>query len=58
MNSSTVAQLTAARGFKIDDSAPYAELWMGTHVNGPARLSDGTLLSTYIKSNATTVLGR
>jgi mannose-6-phosphate isomerase len=27
------------------DGRPWAELWLGTHPNGPARLSDGRLLS-------------
>ena len=27
------------------DGQPWAELWLGTHPNGPSRLSDGTLLS-------------
>uniref|UniRef100_A0A0N4ZE35 mannose-6-phosphate isomerase n=1 Tax=Parastrongyloides trichosuri TaxID=131310 RepID=A0A0N4ZE35_PARTI len=33
----------------LDLSLPYAELWMGTHPNGPAKLVDGNiLLSEYI----------
>lgn len=27
------------------DGQPWAELWLGTHVNGPSRLSDGRLLA-------------
>ncbi|OCH89452.1 mannose-6-phosphate isomerase [Obba rivulosa] len=46
--SSKVAQYAAASkipGFTLDENAPYAELWMGTHVSGPSRLagSDETL---------------
>ena len=29
----------------INPSAPYAELWLGTHPSGPATLEDGTPLS-------------
>ncbi|KAI8927179.1 mannose-6-phosphate isomerase [Entophlyctis helioformis] len=39
--SSTVATLAAATpGFSIDDTKPYAELWMGTHPNAPSVLVD------------------
>ncbi|KZT64727.1 mannose-6-phosphate isomerase [Daedalea quercina L-15889] len=46
--SSKVAQYAAAAkipGFTLDEKAPYAELWMGTHPSGPSRLagSDTTL---------------
>uniref|UniRef100_A0A8R1TRU0 mannose-6-phosphate isomerase n=1 Tax=Onchocerca volvulus TaxID=6282 RepID=A0A8R1TRU0_ONCVO len=35
--------------FVIDDTKPYAELWMGVHPNGPSKLaSDGKLLSEKI----------
>lgn len=34
---STVAQLSSANGETIEVDQPYAELWMGTHVNGPAK---------------------
>lgn len=38
---SEVAQLaTASKSFVIDDKKPYAELWMGTHVNGPSYVID------------------
>lgn len=40
--SSKVAQYaTAAKvpGFTLDERAPYAELWMGTHPSGPSRLA-------------------
>lgn len=37
-SASKVAQLQkgANRQFEIDQSLPYAELWMGTHVNAPS----------------------
>jgi mannose-6-phosphate isomerase len=35
--------------FDIDPSSPYAELWMGTHPNGPSTLkASGELLSSHI----------
>lgn len=35
---SSVAQLAqaASSDVKIDETLPYAELWMGTHSNGPS----------------------
>ncbi|TFK93123.1 RmlC-like cupin, partial [Polyporus arcularius HHB13444] len=41
--SSKVAQYAAAcklPGFTLDENAPYAELWMGTHHSSPSRLLD------------------
>ncbi|KAG6895628.1 hypothetical protein C0992_000301 [Termitomyces sp. T32_za158] len=36
-------------GFTIDESAPYAELWMGTHVKSPSRIYDtGEVLSEHL----------
>ncbi|CEG37722.1 mannose-6-phosphate class i [Plasmopara halstedii] len=52
---SSVAQLKAAadESFKVDTAIPYAELWMGTHPNGPSKVlrEDGTaiLLSEWIR---------
>lgn len=39
-SSSLVAKLSAKMNdkFMIDENIPYAELWMGTHVNGPSVL--------------------
>lgn len=35
--------------FIIDENVPYAELWMGTHVNGPSVIKKtGEPLSSYI----------
>ncbi|KAJ8497088.1 hypothetical protein ONZ45_g12204 [Pleurotus djamor] len=34
--SSKVAQLASATGAEIDEAAPYAELWMGTHIKSPS----------------------
>ena len=36
-------------------ATPYAELWMGTHISGPSRLTDGKELSTWLKENPSTV---
>ena len=33
----------------IDQSAPYAELWLGTHPSGPSLLDDGTELGKVVK---------
>jgi mannose-6-phosphate isomerase len=49
---STVAQLVQAGGGTVEADKPYAELWMGTHPNGPAEvvLEDGSkrLLNEYL----------
>ncbi|EFN52038.1 hypothetical protein CHLNCDRAFT_139231 [Chlorella variabilis] len=37
---SEVAQLVAASGRQVDESKPYAELWMGTHPAAPSLLAD------------------
>lgn len=38
--------------FRIDNKTPYAELWMGTHPDGPAQLKKcSTTLSTYLAKN-------
>ncbi|GBE84244.1 Mannose-6-phosphate isomerase [Sparassis crispa] len=55
--SSKVAQYAAASkipGFTLDEKAPYAELWMGTHPSGPSRLlaSDtNETLAHYLAAN-------
>lgn len=36
---SEVAKLAKANGIAIDESKPFAELWMGTHPSGPAVIS-------------------
>ncbi len=49
---SEVANLRSAadENFKVDSQAPYAELWMGTHPNGPSVLDHaGPTLKEYIK---------
>lgn len=51
---STVAKLlsSADQMEAIDPSKPYAELWIGTHPNGPALITErDVLLSEYIKDN-------
>ncbi|KAF9936143.1 Mannose-6-phosphate isomerase [Modicella reniformis] len=52
-SSSKVAKFASSSpGFTIDESRPYAELWMGTHPSGPSTLhqSDKTLESV-LKAN-------
>ncbi|KAI0370371.1 mannose-6-phosphate isomerase [Pilatotrama ljubarskyi] len=46
-------------GFQIDESKSYAEVWMGTHPNGPAHLYDdpSTSLLSLISSDPTFYLG-
>jgi mannose-6-phosphate isomerase len=34
--------------FDLDPAAPYAELWMGTHPNGPSKLKCGKSLKDYL----------
>jgi len=62
---SAVAQLTKGQaGFEVDDETPYAELWMGTHPNGPSKLralpnevdADEVCLGEWIEKNPS-VLG-
>mmetsp|Transcript_1199 Transcript_1199/g.1245 ORF Transcript_1199/g.1245 Transcript_1199/m.1245 type:complete len:205 (-) Transcript_1199:59-673(-) len=37
--------------FDLDDNTPFAEYWIGTHPNGPARMSkSGEKLSDYLKT--------
>ncbi|THH16926.1 hypothetical protein EW146_g3799 [Bondarzewia mesenterica] len=53
--SSKVAQFAKAAGlpdFSVDDNAPYAELWMGTHPNSPSLVSStGETLSNHLASH-------
>ncbi len=35
-----------------------SELWMGTHQNGPCKISNGQLLSAWIKENENEALGK
>ncbi|XP_032664516.1 mannose-6-phosphate isomerase [Odontomachus brunneus] len=56
---SIVANLlkTANADFVLDEQKPYAELWMGTHQNGPSHLKNMEIsLQKYIQEN-TNVLG-
>nr|XP_018915642.1 PREDICTED: mannose-6-phosphate isomerase isoform X1 [Bemisia tabaci] len=47
-----VLRQSADPTFLIDEDKPYAELWMGTHVNGPSIVSlDNVLLSDWIARN-------
>ena len=52
--SSYVAKLlkNADVKFDVDECKPYAELWMGTHVNGPSFIKGtGQSLSKYLVDN-------
>ncbi|XP_034189677.1 mannose phosphate isomerase [Osmia lignaria lignaria] len=52
---STVATLmkSANSDFVLDEKKPYAELWMGTHPNGPSFMKDSNIsLEEYIKQNS------
>ncbi|KAJ7643311.1 mannose-6-phosphate isomerase [Mycena polygramma] len=45
-SNSKVAQFASASkipGFTLDESAPYAELWMGTHPKSPSRVLDSNV---------------
>lgn len=51
---SVVGQLAASADPKtvIDENQPYAELWMGTHPNGPSRIADNNQsLDEFIREN-------
>lgn len=49
---SEVAQLAKANGVNIDESKPFAELWMGTHPSGPATIAGtSTTLSAWLKKH-------
>lgn len=51
---SSVAQLAKAMqpSLAIDEEKPYAELWMGTHPNGPSVIKEGgEALSSYISQH-------
>ena len=51
-STSKVAELASCQDktLKIDEDSPYAELWMGTHVNGPSYIANtNTSLKEYIK---------
>lgn len=57
---SAVAQYAAHSdpSVKINESEPYAELWMGTHAKGPCRKIDtNELLSDLIKKDPSNMLG-
>ncbi|KXN90326.1 Mannose-6-phosphate isomerase [Leucoagaricus sp. SymC.cos] len=51
---SKVAHFAAAGlpGFQLDEKAPYAELWMGTHTSSPSKLTeDRGLLADHLKAH-------
>ncbi|KAH7720109.1 mannose-6-phosphate isomerase [Aphelenchoides avenae] len=43
------AQSTVANLLGATESKPYAELWMGTHPNGPSKLENGQALREYLE---------
>jgi mannose-6-phosphate isomerase len=58
---SAVAALKAASdsSFAVEEVTPYAELWMGTHPNGPAVLKHtGKNLKEVIEADAEAILGQ
>ncbi|KAJ7230548.1 mannose-6-phosphate isomerase [Mycena pura] len=54
-SSSKVAQFASASkipGFTLDESAPYAELWMGTHPKSPSRVAESnSVLSEHLAAH-------
>ncbi|KAJ6624896.1 mannos-6-phosphate isomerase [Mycena sp. CBHHK59/15] len=54
-SSSKVAQFASASripGFNLDESAPYAELWMGTHPKSPSHISESNaVLSVHLAAH-------
>eukprot|EP00775_Hariotina_reticulata_P009221 gene9221-9386_t len=49
---SEVAMLASSNGTSIDESKPFAELWMGTHPSGPALISgQDTTLKEWIQAH-------
>ena len=52
-------ELQSFQEFSIDESKPYAELWMGTHPKSPAVLSStGERLADHISANPESELGK
>jgi mannose-6-phosphate isomerase len=54
---SIIAQLKTVSDpiFRTGATTPYSELWMGTHVTGPAKLMDGSLLLDWLNKNPSAV---
>eukprot|EP00798_Chlamydomonas_sp_ICE-L_P023181 gene23181-30393_t len=49
---SEVAKIARANGLEIDESKPFAELWMGTHPKGPSVVaSTGSSLQSWIQEH-------
>ena len=44
-------KMVSDANFSVGPTTPYAELWMGTHVNGPSKLEDGTPLLDWLQAN-------
>ncbi|TFK66150.1 mannose-6-phosphate isomerase [Pluteus cervinus] len=46
------AELSRVPNFTLDESAPYGELWMGTHPSGPSRVfASGEILSEHLQKH-------
>jgi len=46
------AQSAGLSGFRVDETKPYAELWMGTHPKSPSLISaSGESLASYLSKN-------
>ncbi|KZO93783.1 mannos-6-phosphate isomerase [Calocera viscosa TUFC12733] len=51
-SASKAAEFAATTGFQVDESKPYAELWMGTHANSPSSIyPDGPTLLSYVQAH-------
>ena len=53
-STSLVSQILKKNNLPVDESKPYAEYWMGTHLNGPSKIklqNETKLLSEYLNGN-------
>ena len=51
---SLVSKILKKNNLPVDESKPYAEYWMGTHLNGPSKIklqNETKLLSDYLNGN-------
>lgn len=53
-----LAHKSGTHEFHLDVKKDYAELWMGTHENGPASLQDGIPLQTHVDTDKEYFLGK
>ncbi|PNW87389.1 hypothetical protein CHLRE_02g147650v5 [Chlamydomonas reinhardtii] len=55
---SEVAKLAHANGNEVDESKPFAELWMGAHPNGPSKVAaTGESLASLLAAHPAALLG-